>query len=218
MAKEALDAILELSPSSNMKAEISGESLDDKLNEKGRAKAIIEIKSFRFGDAKSLAKAKEADKKAAKNKGDDDDEEEKEPVRADVGTSKKTNKVEDDYRFQITKQVEKSTPYLVQAYFSNSYKPKRKKYNSFDEARVTFRKIGAHASHPKAFFTLTFRGVYIIGYDLSTQGAEPPEETVDFCFQTCEMMYKPQLHDGSLGPPNVQGWNFVVQRHYQSNK
>ena len=58
MAKQALDAILELSPSRKMTAQISGESLDANRNQKGPGKAIIEIASFRFGDAKSLAKAK----------------------------------------------------------------------------------------------------------------------------------------------------------------
>jgi hypothetical protein len=32
------------------------------------------------------------------------------------------------------------------------------------------------------------------------------------------MMYKPQLHDGSLGAPNVQGWNFVQQKEHHMNK
>ena len=213
MAKQALDAFLELKPSRKMVAQISGESLDSKQNEAGPARAIIEIMSFRFGDAKSLAKAKEADKKADKRGGDDDDDE---PPRAEVAAGKKTGKVEDDYRFQITKQIEKATPLLAQAYFSNAFKPKRHDYNSFDEAKVTFRKLGAHSRHPKAFFTLTFRGVYVVGYELSTQGPEPPEETLDFCFQTCEMSYKPQSQDGTLGTANVKGWNFVSQKEMQS--
>jgi type VI protein secretion system component Hcp len=214
MAKQALDAYLELKPSRKMVAQVSGESLDDRQNETGRAKAIIEIMSFRFGDAKSLAKAKEADKKAATRGGDDDDDEE--PTRAGVSSGKKTGHVEDDYRFQITKQIEKATPMLAQAYFSNSFKPKRHDYNSFDEVKVAFRKLGAHSRHPKAFFTLTFRGVYVVGYELQTQGPEPPEETVDFCFQTCEMSYKPQAQDGTLGTANVKGWNFISQKEMRS--
>jgi type VI protein secretion system component Hcp len=209
MAKEALDAFLELTPSRKMVAQVSGESLDSKQGDKGSSNAIIEIMSFRFGDAKSLAKAKEADKKAAKRSGDDDDDE---PDRAEVSAGKRTGKVEDDYRFQITKQIEKSTPYLAQAYFSNSFKPKRHDYNSFSEAKVLFRKLGAHAKHPKSFFSLTFRGVYVVGYELQTQGPEPPTETVDFCFQTCEMSYRAQSKDGTLGAPNIQGWDFVGQK------
>jgi type VI protein secretion system component Hcp len=214
MAKQALDAILELYPSRKMVAHISGESLDSNWSQQSRAKGIIEIMSFRFGDAKSLAKAKEADKKAAKRGGDDDDDDE--PPRGEVGTGKKTGNVEDDYRFQITKQIEKATPMLAQAYFSNSFKPMRHEYNSFDEAKITFRKLGAHRQHPTAFFTLTFRGVYVIGFELQTQGPEPPEETIDFCFQTCEMSYKPQSQDGTLGTANVKGWNFVSQKEMQS--
>jgi type VI protein secretion system component Hcp len=209
MAKEALDAFLELTPSRKMVAQVSGESLDAKQGDKGQSKAIIEIMSFRFGDAKSLAKAKEADKKAAKRSGDDDDEE---PDRAEVSGGKPTGKVEDDYRFQVTKQIERSTPFLAQAYFSNSFKPKRHDYNSFSEVKVSFRKLGAHAKHPKSFFSLTFRDVYVVGYELQTQGPEPPTETVDFCFQTCEMSYRPQSKDGTLGTPNIQGWNFVGQK------
>ena len=211
MAKQALDAFLELTPSRKMTAPIGGESLDAKQNAKGPGKAIIEIMSFRFGDAKSLAKAKEADKKAAKNQDDDDDV----PTRADVAGAKRTGKVEDDYRFQISKQIEKSTPYLAQAYFSNSFKPKRHEYNSFSEAKISFRKLGAHTEHPKAFFTLTFRGVYVVGYEIQTQGADPPEETVNFCFQTCEMSYKPQSTDGTLGVANIKGWDFIAQKEMQ---
>ncbi|HEV2971482.1 MAG TPA: type VI secretion system tube protein Hcp [Pirellulales bacterium] len=209
MAKQSLDAFLELTPSRKMTAEIAGEALDSKQNESARAKALLEIMSFRFGDAKSLAKAKAADKKAAKQEGDDDDDDAALPV---VGTAKRTGNIEEDYRFQITKQIEKATPILAQAYFSNSFKPKRHEYNSFDEAKITIRKLGAHAKHPKAYFTVTFRGVYIVGYDLQTQGPDPPEETIDFCFQTCEMSYKSQSAEGTLGTANVKGWNFVAQR------
>ena len=215
MAKESLDAILELFPSREMSAHITGESLDAEWSQKSRAKAIIEIKSFRFGDAKSLAKAKEADKKAAKRGDDDDDDDE--PPRGGVASGKKTGNVEDDYRFQITKDVEKATPALAQAYFSNSFKPLRQMYNSFDEATISFRKLGAHHDHPMAFFALTFRAVFIVGYELQTQGVEPPEETIDFCFQTCEMSYRPQLHDGSLGTAKVKGWNFVAQKERQAH-
>lgn len=193
-----------------MKAQISGESLVTKQGEEDSSKkAIIEIMSFRFGDAKSLAKAKEADKRAAKHK---DDEEDDEPVRAPVPAGKRSGTVEEDYRFQITKQVEKSSPFLAQAYFSNSFKRKRHKYNGFTEAKVTFRKLGAHSQHPEFFFSLTFGYVYVVGYELQTQGPEPPTETVDFCFQTCEMSYRAQSKDGTLGAPNIKGWNFATSK------
>ena len=214
MAKQALDAILELFPSRKMSAHISGESLDNDWSQQSRAKAIIEIVSFRFGDAKSLAKAKEADKKAAKRQGDDDEDE---PESGGVSSGKKTGNVEDDYRFQITKQIEKATPALAQAYFSNSFKPKRHEYNSFDEAKISFRKLGAHRKHPTPFFTITFRGVYVVGYELQTQGVEPMEETIDFCFQTCEMSYREQARDGTLGVAKVKGWDFIGQKERQSH-
>ncbi len=206
MAKQSLDAFLELVPARKMTAQIGGESLDAERKEGGQGRAIIEIMSFRFGDAKSLAKAKEAEKKAASRAGDDDGEE----AGAPLSGGKLSGTVEDDYRFQITKQIEKSTPFFAQAYFSNSFKPKRQEYNSFAEAKIVVRKMGAHAKHPVSFFTLTFRGVYVVGYELQTQGAEPPEETIDFCFQTCEMSYKPQLADGTLGAANAKGWNFIA--------
>jgi type VI protein secretion system component Hcp len=214
MAKQTLDAILELYPSRKMSAHISGESLDSDWTQQSRAKAIIEIASFRFSDAKSLAKAKAADKKASKRQGDDDEEDE--PVGGEVSIGKKTGDVEQDYRFQITKQIEKATPALAQAYFSNSFKPKRHEYNSFDEAKISFRKLGAHRKHATPFFTVTFRGVYVVGFELETQGVEPPTETIDFCFQTCEMSYREQARDGTLGTAKVKGWNFVAQKERQS--
>jgi type VI protein secretion system component Hcp len=208
MAKQSLDAFLELTPARKMTAQIGGESLDSKTNRDGQAKEIIEIMSFRFGDAKSLAKAKEAEKKMASRSGDDEEDE----GGVALSSGKRSGKVEDDYRFQITKQIEKATPFFAQAYFSNSFKPKRQEYNSFAEAKIVVRKLGAHAKHPKSFFTITFRGVYVVGFELQTQGPEPAEETIDFCFQTCEMSYKPQLHDGTLGAANAKGWNFIAQK------
>ncbi len=211
MAKDqALDAFLELTPSKKMTVQIAGESLDAKRGEStGDAKALIEIASFRFGDAKSLAKAKEADKKAAA-RGDDDDGED--PARPSVAGAKRTGNVEEDYRFQITKQIDKSTPFFAQAYFSNSFKPKRHEYNSFAEAKVVVRKLGSNAKNPNKFFSLSFRGVYVVGYEIQTEGPEPPEETIDFCFQTCEMSYKPQAHSGAMVAAIAMGWNFVAQQ------
>jgi type VI protein secretion system component Hcp len=215
MAKQSLDAFLELVPARKMTAQIGGESLDAERKVGGQGRAIIEIMSFRFGDAKSLAKAKEAEKRAAARAGDD---EEDAGGIAPVAGGKRTGTVEEDYRFQITKQIEKSTPFFAQAYFSNSFKPKRQEYNSFAEAKIVVRKMGTHAKHPQGFFTLTFRGVYVVGYDLQTQGPEPPEETIDFCFQTCEMSYKPQLADGTLGAANAKGWNFIAQKEIAARR
>ena len=126
----------------------------------------------------------------------------------------KTGDKEQDYRFQITKQIDKASPILMQAYFSNSFKPKRQESNSFAEAKLIVRKTGGGGSKShKVFLSLTFRGVYIVGYELETMGKDPPQETIDFCFQTCEMNYARQLASGEVAKnPKIKGWNFVAQQ------
>ena len=213
-----LDALLELTPARKMRAKFSGESQDTAHQGSSQA-ARIEISFFRFGNAKSLAKAKaqrDRDKmEEGKREQLEEEEEDAKQVRdARERPTEKTGEKDKDYRFQITKQIDKASPILMQAYFSNSFKPKRQESNSFSEAKLVVRKLGGGGSKShKSFLTLTFRGVYIVGYELETMGKDPPQETIDFCFQTCEMSYARQLASGDVAKnPNVKGWNFVSQQ------
>ncbi len=151
MAKDALDAYIELTPSKKMRASFAGES-QGAVRSKDRTVASIEISFFRVGSAQSLAKAKALRDRDKLDKGKQEELEEKEEdgeVRiARERPSVRTGDTSQDYRFQITKQVERSSPFLMQAYFSNSYKPKRREYNSFSEAKVTVRKMGHQRQSP----------------------------------------------------------------------
>jgi len=214
---DAIDTLLELTPARKMRAKFSGETTDAAHAGSVQA-AKIEVTFFRFGSAKSLSKAKaqrERDKLDEEKRDDKDEEaDDAQSVRnARERPTEKTGKKEDDFRFQITKQVDKATPVLMQAYYSNSFKPKRQECNSFAEAKLIVRKLGGGNKAHRAYLEMTFRGVYIVGYELETMGKDPPQETIDFCFQTCEMSYAQQLASGDLvKDPNIKGWNFLAQK------
>ncbi|HEX4000837.1 MAG TPA: type VI secretion system tube protein Hcp [Pirellulales bacterium] len=227
MAKDVLDAFIELTPSKKMRAQIAGEA-QGAGSSSGSTAAKIEITFFRFGSAESLAKAKQLRDRDKMDEGKQEELEQKEEdseIRiARERTSKPTGETSQDYRFQITKEIERSSPFLMQAFLSDSYKPKRKEYNSFSEAKVTVRKLGHGVKQgssqivPQAFLEITFRGVYIVGYEIETRGKEPPEETVEFCFQTCEVKYISQAMTGELSSANsnIKGWNFKAQQELSS--
>jgi type VI protein secretion system component Hcp len=129
-------------------------------------------------------------------------------------TTARTGRTDEDYCFQVRKQVDVASPFLMQAYFSNSFRGMRPEYNDFKQAKVTFRKTDAKG--PKTYVTILFNDVHVVGYELETDGKSPPEETVDFCFQTCEMIYRPQAGTGALGTKNIKGWDFRQQVEFAS--
>jgi type VI protein secretion system component Hcp len=220
MAKDSLDAFIELTPSKKMRGSIAGEAQG--TNKTASNTALIEITFFRVGSAKSLAKAKALrdrdkldDAKAEEVEEKEDDGE----IRiAKERMAPRTGKIEEDYQFQITKEVETSSPFLMQAYLSNSCREKRKEYNSFSDATVTVRKLGHTTKQPTPFLEISFKGVYVVGYEIETQGNDPPEETVSFCFQTCEIKYISQAMTGELSSANsnIKGWNFKAQQEITS--
>ncbi|MDZ4818833.1 MAG: type VI secretion system tube protein Hcp [Planctomycetota bacterium] len=214
MAAEALDAYLELVPDqSTMRVRIIGESKDSK---EGGADAYggIQIKSFTFGNASAITAA-------AKDRDEDEDDDDKKGTgktkKAKAPPAgKKTGKKSQDYRFQITKSLEASSPHLMTAFFASSNKEKRPEHNNFSEARVVVRKVGSKDTRPQTYLMITFGQVSVMGYKLETEGEEPPTETVDFSFQTCEMKYRTQFEDGSLGYPVVRSWDFRVHQNQPS--
>jgi type VI protein secretion system component Hcp len=218
MAGMVLDAILELTPARKMRTKPVGEESDLAHGVKAGHQASIELKSFRFGNAQSMAKAKEQrdrDKAGGKEHDEKDDAKAKtsQVHSAQQTPAQRTGKKDDDYRFQITKEIENTSPLLMQAFFSNSFKEKRQENNSFSEAKITFRRTGGGATAHKPYLVLTFRGVYIVAYEFETADDELPEETIDFCFQTCEMKYTAQKKTGEADTqPVIRGWNFVSQQ------
>lgn len=207
MSKDHFDGYLQLVPSKQMTTKIVGETLDARRgsSDAGEPVAGIEIDSFSFGNAKSL-----------KGKKGDDDEEMTEEEKAkqqkqkEKAKEKKKKKktIEEGYRFKVTKQLESASPTLMQAYYSNSFKRGRNKYNDFATATVIVRRAGASGERPKTYLSLTFENVRVVGYELEVEGAEPPVESLEFTFMTCEMKYRRQLKDGTLDEPKVVECDF----------
>ncbi len=218
MAGKNLDAFLELTPAKKMRAKPASEATDSAQGSSASQAAVMEITSFRFGNAKALSKAKE---QRERDKLDDDKKEEKDNEQDDAQSvhnarqmpAKPTGNKEEDYRFEITKDIDKVSPLLMQAFFSNSYKEKRQENNSFADAKITIRRTGGGSQANKPYLVFTFRGVYVVTYEFETADDESPEETIAFCFQTCEMKYSKQLASGELdSSANIKGWNFVTQK------
>jgi len=211
---DAFDGFLELVPNqATMRVRIMGETQDSKQNA-GEAPKGIQINSFTFGNASAIAAA-QAERDAAKDKDEEDAEDAKkasDSSQKKPPAGEKTGKKDQDYRFQITKQLEASSPHLLTAFFSNSNKEKRAEHNSFSEAKLSVRKPGGKDNRPATYLVISFGNVSVVGYKMETQGSDPPTETVDFSFLTCEMRYKAQLADGTLDRANIKGWDFGTKK------
>ncbi len=110
----------------------------------------------------------------------------------------------DACQFEITKQLDRSSPALFRAYCSTHSLTTRE---VFDTATVTLRKASGDAR--VAYLVLTFNDVVTVGYTLSVDSSAFPRETVTFSFAKCKMEYKPQNDDGTLGAAIRTGWNFL---------
>jgi type VI protein secretion system component Hcp len=219
---DPIDAFLELtpngSPGGKMRNTVAGETADTKKRRGGAQAAAMEITQFNFANSKALAAMKQQEDlqelMASRAEASGDEAMEFNIPSHGKSAGSRTGKTEDDYRFQIRKLVDVASPLLMQAYFSNSHSGIRPEYNDFKSAKLTFRKTDSRG--PKTYLTMIFGGVYVVGYTLETEGAEPPEEAVEFCFQTCEMIYLPQKATGDLGVKNIRGWDFQAQAEYSS--
>jgi type VI protein secretion system component Hcp len=206
MAKDRFDGFLRLVPSKKMTTRIAGETQDTKKGGTDDSGTTgLEIDSFSFGNAKALS---------ADDEDEDTDDKEKrakqkaKAKRKKAAKKKKGTAVEEGYRFKVTKQLESSSPTLMQAYYSNSFNRGRTKYNDFETATVMIRRAGASGDRPKTYLTLNFKNVRVVGYELETEGPEPPVETVEFTFMECEMKYRRQFKDGTLAEPKTVTCNF----------
>lgn len=217
MAKDALDAFLELTPSKKMRIAFAGEAQGTNKTG-GENVARIEVTMFRFASEQELAKAKALrDRDRLDEEKQEQLEEKEEEGEARVLSQKHagpSGATEEDFRFQVTKEIDVSSPFLMQAFLSNSFKPKRKEYNSFSEAKITVRKLGHSTNAPEPFLEISFRSAYIVGYEVETRGKDPPEETVSFCFQACEIKYVSQAGTGKMtaSTSNIKAWDFKAQK------
>jgi type VI protein secretion system component Hcp len=215
MAPDALNAFLELTASKKMRTSFAGEAQGTTKTADSNV-ARIEITMFRFASEAELAKAKALRDRDKLDEAKQDQLEEKEEQGESRVLSQKhattSGNTEEDFRFQISKEIDIASPFLMQAFMSNSFKPKRKEYNSFSEAKLTVMKLGHSKTSPKPYLEMTFRTAHIVGYEIETRGQDPPEETVSFCFQSCEVKYTAQTKTGEMSTTsNIKGWNFKAQ-------
>ncbi len=95
------------------------------------------------------------------------------------------------FTFSVTKDVDKSTPALVQSYSKNL----GANAQPFSQAIVRCRL--PHAGMPLVFLALIFTEVHLTKYDVDLKGdTSIPEESIDFAFKGLEIQYSPQTNTG----------------------
>ena len=95
------------------------------------------------------------------------------------------------FTFSITKEVDKSTPVLVQTYSKNLG------INAEPYSRAVVRFRLPHADGHLVFLVLIFTEVHLTKYDMDLKGdTSIPEESLDFAFKGLEIQYSPQTNTG----------------------
>ncbi|QGJ71946.1 Hypothetical protein PBC10988_36590 [Planctomycetales bacterium 10988] len=112
--------------------------------------------------------------------------------------------VKDVRIFSITKDLDKSSPALFQAYCSSSDPAQM---ISFSKAKVILRRMEGTKT-PYTFVTFEFEDVSVLSYSIRCTGVERPEEDIDFYFRTCTFEYVPETADGA-GSPLARIWKFA---------
>jgi type VI protein secretion system component Hcp len=123
----------------------------------------------------------------------DDDEDDKKSKK--TGTDKKKKKKKPKvFTFSITKEVDKSTPVLLQTYSKNL----ETNAEPFSQAVVTFRL--PHAGTRLVFLQMTFAEVLLTKYNVDLKGeSSVPEESIDFRFNALQIEYTPLTSTGDVG-------------------
>lgn len=106
--------------------------------------------------------------------------------------------------FQVTKEMDISSPDLFRAYCSAQDLENR---DVFDSATLTLRK--ATGKTRTAFLTYTFNDLVVVGYTLNIEGDAAPKETVVLSFGKIRVQFRPQKATGALAPVKKGGWDFI---------
>lgn len=112
----------------------------------------------------------------------------------------------DSCSFQITKEMDISSPDLFRAYCSAQDLEHR---DVFDSGTLTLRK--ATGKTRAAFLTYTFNDLVVIGYSLEIGGDASPKETISLSFAKIRAMFRPQKATGALAPVIKGGWDFIAR-------
>jgi type VI protein secretion system component Hcp len=160
----AADIFLELISLSG--SQVKGESQDDAFP------FHIELKSFSLRGPSFTSRQRDEE-----DKYDDD--------------GKRVLKPPKSFTLTITKDVDKSTPTLVQTYSKNLG------VNSQPFSKAIVRCRLPHAGSHLVFLALIFTEVHLTKYDVDLKGETSiPEESINFAFKGLEIQYSPQTNTG----------------------
>lgn len=109
--------------------------------------------------------------------------------------------------FGVTKELDRASPALFNAYCVTYAKDKKEGINYFPRVDVIFRKVGT--GDPQEYTVFEFEGVLLTSYSLQIGDDGAGKESVKFRFETCKMRYRMQEADGRLAAsPEIKGWNY----------
>ena len=201
MAKDALDAYIELTPSKKMRLivrrRIAG-TPSRAIAPSPRSKSDVSLRH-----AQSLAKAKAL---RDRDKLDEDKQEELEEKEEDgevrIARERPSVRTGDtSKRLSLPNHEGSRTQFAVSdaGVFQQLLQAEAEGIQQLLRSEGDGPKNwGTAPKPPSRFLEITFRGVYIVGYEFETQGTNAAEETVEFCFQTCEMKYISQAMTGEM--------------------
>jgi type VI secretion system secreted protein Hcp len=99
----------------------------------------------------------------------------------------------------ITKQIDKASPLLMLAAASGRH---------LTSAVLTAQRPG---KEPLDYLTISLGGVMVNSYQTGALAGQPvPTDQVSFSFRQIEIVYRPQLPDGSLASPVMAGWDVAA--------
>ena len=99
----------------------------------------------------------------------------------------------------ITKQIDKASPLLMLAVASGRH---------LTSAVLTAQRPG---QEPLDYLTISLGGVMVNSYQTGAPAGQPvPTDQVSFSFRQIEIVYRPQLPDGSLASPVMAGWDVAA--------
>jgi type VI protein secretion system component Hcp len=110
--------------------------------------------------------------------------------------------------FSCTKFLDRSSPALFQAYGS-ALVAEPGSPPEFTSAWIQLRK--ATGEDRGLYFTVFFKDVRLVSYELEVNPGETPTESLTFSFGACRMEYRPQASDGDLQTAIRAGWNFLAK-------
>ena len=99
----------------------------------------------------------------------------------------------------ITKQIDKASPLLMLAAASGRH---------LTSAVLTAQRPG---KEPLDYLTISLGGVMVSSYQTGAPAGQPvPTDQVSFSFRQIEIVYRPQLPDGSPASPVMAGWDVAA--------